>query len=619
MKLFFLLGLMLSNLAMADVVYMQENKDGKSVILQPYNGPARTLNDLTSKHWAIYPDITPDGQEVVYVEGPDANDLSITYQNLGKNIVQRFHASKKGMILHPKFSKNGRFIYYSAPGPKTRNTVFYFDRASEVNRQGQGINDYTLDAAKLLDESEESYFPRPSSDGSFVVYQRNTEGKKEIILFDTVENKKTVLAEGMSPALSFDERWVAYTSKKDGNWNIYVIERATGLTIQATSDAKDEMAPTFMPDNTIAFASNKSDHYRLYKLIKGEWVTMNQNVGDADEVDFYSPQFSGNTKITQTLKVPFIGNPRSSFGTVTHNGKLYMCGGHQGAEHTYPPESFSDIFIVYDPETNLWKELAPRPVKAHGYQLAAFGDYIYAFGGFAYSAEHKPKWKSLDQIDRYNIKTNKWDTIGKLLSPRSSNVAVLIDEKVYLAAGWNSTPKFENDLDGTFLNTIEVFDLKTQKIELANYKLPSPLRRALTGIEYDGKIVLVGGLGQGASHFELLNNVTAINPADGYAQEMSPLPFPTFAPAAEILNNSLYVFGGMFKTGEMNYEYVSHIYGMDLSTSVWNHTGRCLKETKGFSQVFRLDDKTLGILGGHHYFEGYDSPVATFETFSSVK
>ena len=619
MKWAILLGLLFSNLLWADVVYMQENQQGKSVILQPHNAPARHLNDIASKNWAIYPDITPNGQEVVYVEGPSQDDLSITYQNLAKNQIQRFSASRKGMILHPKFTKNGRYIFYSGPGPKAKNTIFYFDRALEVSRQGQSLIDFSLDKALALDDSEESYFPRPSSDGDFVVYQRNTAGKKEIVLFDRIENKKTVLAQGMSPALSFDERWIAYTSKKDGNWNIYAIERATGLTVQVTTDAKDEMAPTFMPDNTITFASNKSGHYRLFKLIKGEWISMNQGIEDAEEVDYYSPQFSGNTTITQTLKAPFIGNPRSSFGTVTHNGKLYMCGGHQGAEHTYPPESFSDQFIVYDIELNSWRELAPRPVKAHGYQLAALGNYIYAFGGFAYSAEHKPGWKSLDQIDRYDILTNKWETVGKLFSPRSSNVAVKIQNKVYLAGGWDSTPKFANDLDGKFSTDVEIFDLTTEKVEVANYKIPSPLRRALTGIEYQGKIILVGGLGEGASHFELLNNVTSIDPETGHAIELSPLPFPTFAPAAEILNNQLFVFGGMFKTGPMNYEYVSHIYGLDLILSTWSHTGRCLKETKGFSQVFKLDDKTLGVLGGHRYFEGYDSPVSTFETFSSPK
>lgn len=618
MKWFVLLGLVLSNGVFADFVYMQEDQHGKAVVLQTTeDAPARILNDQTSKNWAIYPDITPDGKEVVYVEGPSEMDLHITYQNLSKNLTQRFHTAKKGMVLHPKFSRNGRYIFYSAPGLKKKNTIFFFDREAEVARQGQGLLDYSLESAKSLDSTEESYFPRPSSDGNFVVYQRNKAGKKEIVLFDRLENKKTVIAEGMSPALSFDERWIAYTSKVEGNWNVFVKDRTTGVTIQATDDAADEMAPTFMKDNTIVFASNKSGHYRLYKIIKGKWIALLKESEDLKGKDFYSPHFSGDTTIKQSTKAPFIGAPRSSFGTVTHNGKLYMAGGHQGAEHTYPPESFSDMFIVYDIATNTWSELAPRPYKAHGYQLAAHGNYIYAFGGFAYSANHKPKWKSLDFIDRYDIAQNKWETVGKLFSPRSSNVAVTIDNKVYIAGGWDSTPKFENDLDGKFLDTIEVFDMVTGKIELASFKLPSPLRRALTGIEHEGKILLIGGLGQGASHFDLLNNVTSIDPKDGYTKELSPLPFATFAPAAEILNGSLYVFGGMFKTGEMNYEYVSHIYGLDLNRSTWSHTGRCLKETKGFSQVFKLNDSTLGILGGHRYFEGYDSPVSTFETFST--
>lgn len=608
------LGLMVSCASFADFVYMKEDASGKSIQHQSNNGLS-TLNDSSAKLWAIYPDVTPNGNEFIYCEGPAGDDLHLTYFNKLQNKTVRFHLPGKGMLLHPKFSKNGKWVFYSAPGAKGKNTVFFFNLSDEMNRQGKDLSDYSLANARMLSFEEESYFPRPSSDANFVVYQRNMNGKKEIVFYDRLEDEKKVIAEGMSPALSFDERFIAYTSKKDGNWNVYVMDRFTNKVTQMTSDEKDEMAPTFMPDNTLVFASNKTGHYRLYKLNGNEWDKIT-DVSDDAEVDFYSPQFTGDTSYKQKELAPFIGNPRSSFGTASHEGKLYMCGGHQGAEHTYPPESFSDTFIVYDSVTNQWKELAPRPVKAHGYQIVAHGNYIYAFGGFAYSPDYKPKWKSLDQIDRYDIRTNVWETVGKLASPRSSNVAVKIDDKVYLAAGWNSTPKFENDLDGTFLDTVEIFDLKSEKVSLAPYKLPNPVRRALTGIEYKGKILLVGGLGQGASHFELINKVTAIDPKDGSFEELAPLPFATFAPAAEILGKELMVFGGMFKTGEMNYEYVSHVYSMDLDSMTWRHTGRFLKETKGFSQVFHLNEKTLGVLGGHHYFEGMDSPVSTFETIT---
>lgn len=609
------LCLIISFSSFADFVYMKEDEQGKSVQLNTSKESTITLNETTTKAWALYPDISPDANEFIYAEGEGADDLHLTYKNLKKNLTQRFNLPAKGMLLHPKFSKNSKLIFYSAPGIHGKNTIFFFDRQAEVLRQGENLSDFSLSKAQAMVPDEEAFFPRPSSDGNFVVYQRNLLNKKEIVLYDRIEKTKKVLAEGMSPALSFDESLIAYTVKENGNWNIYTINRMTNEVTQMTSDSKDEMAPTFMPDNTLVFASNKSGNFNLYKLQNKKWDLLVKSPSSLN-VDFYSPQFSGNKEYVQKERAPFIGKPRSSFGTVSHEGKIYMAGGHQGAEHTYPPESFSDTFIVYDIATNEWKELAPRPELAHGYQLAAYGDYIYAFGGFAYSEVHKPKWKSLAKIDRYSIKENKWENIGELFSPRSSNVAVTIEGKVYLVGGWDSTPKFENDYDGTFLETVEVFDLKNEKIALADYKMPSPKRRALTGISHNGNIVLIGGLGEGASHFELLSSVTAINPIDGSSHEMTPLPFATFAPAAEILKNELIVFGGMFKTGEMNYEYVSHIYSLDLGTKDWKHTGRFLQETKGFSQVFKVSDGLLGILGGHRYFEGMDSPVSTFETIS---
>ncbi|MBY0413465.1 MAG: hypothetical protein K2Q18_04840, partial [Bdellovibrionales bacterium] len=373
----------------------------------------------------------------------------------------------------------------------------------------------------------------------------------------------------------------------------------------------DEMAPTYTANNELVFSSSKSGNFQLYKLQNGEWSRLVESVNSDD----YAPQFSGETSFSQSVKAPFIEPMRSSFGTILHDGLLYMCGGHQGPEHTYPKESFTDNFNLYDQKTNTWKELAPRPIKAHGYQLAANGNYIYAFGGFTFSENHTPGWKSISNIDRYDIRTNTWATIGKLTNPRSSNVAVTIDDKVYIVGGWDSTPKFPKDYDGTFQSTVDIFDLKSETISVAPYLMPNPLRRAFTGIEYRGQILLVGGLGVGASHFELISNVTLMDPKTGAVTELPKLPFATFAPAAETIGDELFVFGGMFKTGEMNYEYVSHIYGYSFLDESWRHTGRYLKESKGFAQVFKMNDYTIGILGGHHYSMDEDRPVNTFEIF----
>lgn len=596
MKMSLLLGFCFFCLnAQADMVFMRENNQGKHIFLKNQNGEKQIT---TGTNWHLYPDISSDGKNVVYVAGADQKNLELHLQSLELSKSTILSVPMKGMLLHPKFTKNNQQIFFSAP-VNGINSIFAMDLKNEKK-------------LTAVTPDEEAYFPRPSSDGQFVVYQRNLNGKKEVVFFDRIENKKEVIDIGMSPALSFDERFIAYTSKQSGSWDIFIYDRFTKVKKQITTHEADEMAPTFAPDNSVSFASNSEGHFYIYKLIDGNWQrqTFDSNSDD------YAPQYVGETNFKQSTLAPFIGAARSSFGTVMHKNKLYMIGGHQGAEHTYPPESFSDTMIVYDVATNKWTELASRPHKAHGYQVIAHGNYIYAFGGFAYSAEHKPKWKSLDVVDRYDIEKNEWTTVAKLPRPRSSNQSIVIGSKVYLVGGWDSTPKFANDLDGTFHGEVDIFDLETETAYEAPYKMPLPLRRAFTAVEYQGKMLLIGGLGQGASHFELISKLTLVDPQTGVSEELTEMPFATFAPAAGIIGDELYVFGGMFKTGEMNYEYVSHIYAFNFKTKEWRHTGRFVNETKGFSQVFNIDDQTLGILGGHHYYQGYDMPVTTFETFS---
>lgn len=318
-------------------------------------------------------------------------------------------------------------------------------------------------------------------------------------------------------------------------------------------------------------------------------------------------------------RLPDIPSPaRSSFGVAEMGTKVYICGGHQGQEHTYPPESFMDQFLVFDKESKTWFELAPRPVKAHGYDIVADGQYVYAFGGFTYSGEHNPKWKSIPDVHRYDTRTNEWEKVGELENPRSSNGVVQIGRKAYLVGGWNSTPKSDNDAEGEFLKSVEVMDLDTGEISTAPYEIPSPTRRAFTALEQDGKIVMLGGLGEGSTHFEMLDNVTIIDPETGEVEEAPKLPFPTFAPGAGKIGDTLFLFGGLIKEGEDGYRYVDSVYKLEPGSDKWEDAKVYLAENKGFPMVVNLEENQLGILGGHSYDDG-DAPVSTFEVLTREK
>lgn len=601
------LGLSTSKAFSAEtLVYMREDSSGKQIWAKDTSTGTET--PLTKGNlWHLYPDISPDGTKLVYVEGSGPKDLSVVLKNMKTGATS--HLTGAGAYLHPSFSGDGRFVALSGP-------------LGSGGEERIGIVDlkHPSSAIRVIDSTEKSYFPALSSDGSFVVFQRSkADGSKDIVEMDLRTSTLRAITppngKNMAPDLSFDDRYITYASNRDGNWDIFVFDRETETEHRLTTDRGDDMAPSFDPSGNVVFASSRSGHFALYEVSNWNSSAKAQErpLVATEAADLYAPTSSGDSSWQQSNLAPMLAPARSSFGAVAHQGRIYVAGGHQGPEHTYPPESFVGALEYYDIKTGQWHTAAHRQTPSHGFGIVAHGDYVYAFGGFAYSEDHQPHWHSLDTIERYSIKENKWEVIGHLPHARSSNVVAKVGTKVWLIGGWDSTPRFPGDRDGRFMRSIDVFDLETETASETAYQLPDPLRRALTAVVRDGKITLLGGLGEGASHFVLLDNVTEFDPQTGTWTELPRLPFATFAPAAGVLDNQILIFGGMYKTGPQSYNYVNHIFS--LSSEGWLHTGRYLHETKGFSMVVNLDSRRLGILGGHSYQDETDAPVSSFEVF----
>jgi N-acetylneuraminic acid mutarotase len=616
------------------MVYMHENGGAKQIVLS--NADGTNPHEITSgASWHLYPDITPAGDRVAFVEGSNEKGLNIVTLDIKSKQLEQW-TTGEGMRIHPKFSVDGRYLVFSGPyGPGGRAQIAILDlketreTAPKVwvpeggeGKPGNGRWIYSV-KPEVIPSDYPCYFPSFTADASTVLFQRSkSKTEKDLVAYDLAEKTATVLTPGdtnsMKPALSFDNRWLAYTSFKNGQWNIYLADRMGKDIFQVTKTPAHNFAPTFRPDGSLVFASDREGHFLLYEIPAEEMAarTFKDKLLVKGEGDYYAPSVSGEVRVMQRI-LPEISEPaRSSFGAVRLGNRIYVSGGHQGHEHTYPPESFLSKVEYFDLSTQTWHEVASRPAPCHGYGIAGAGKYLYAFGGFAYSKEHKPSWKSLDVIDRYDTEKNVWTRLKvKLSVPRSSNVVAQLGDKVYLLAGWDSTPKKPGDMEGRFLDTIEVFDLKTEQVTLLDTRVPAPLRRALSGVVMGDEIILVGGLGQGASHFELLDNVTAFKPSTGTWRELPRLPFATFAPATGVIGNQLFVFGGMFRLGKMEFDYVSHIFSLKPGAPRWTHVGRYLSGKKGFSMVVPLSDTTVGILGGHTYAGGSDGPVRTFEAF----
>ena len=612
------------------LTFMKENDaNGKQIWLSNLDGSA-VRQITTGAFWHLYPHLSSDGKSVVYVEGADGKSLRVVMQNFTQKITEEW-TPDGGNNLHPTLSGDGRkMAFSSSPTAGANEQIGIIDlkksrnelTPTHVSRDGVDHLVYHPTVTWIPADGH-AHFPSLSSDGNLLVYHvTSVDGHKYVVLQDLRSGDKTNITDpsgkSMAPKFSFDSRRIVFTSFVNNLWDVYVYDRVSKRTTRITANsvpagpakAIQNFAPSFTPDGDIIFASNVSGNFLLYRASNQQTPIFNST-----DSQFYAPSISGDEKIQQHLLAPIIGPARSSFGAVEHNGRVYVVGGHQGHEHTYPKESFLSSLEIYDVKSGKWHDGASRPNAAHGLGLAAYGNYVYAFGGFAYSETNDPQWKSLDNIDRYDIAQDKWVTIGKMPRARSSNAVVTVGDKVYLIGGWDSTPKSKGDADGEFHREIDVFDFTTETMTVSPFTLPDPLRRAFTGVERDGKIVLIGGIGKGAHHFQLMDSVTQFDPISGVFTELPKLPFPTFAPAAGVLNGSIYVFGGgAFSNGGAEFYYVDHIFALKVS-GPWTHSGSYLSENKGFPAVVNLSPTQLGVLGGHSYDSKTDGPVTTFETF----
>jgi hypothetical protein len=545
--------------AHAPMVFMRDSAAGKHVILrQGSTETALTSGDM----WHLYPDISADGQWVVWVEGPSERDLSVVLYNTRTRSRERWSTGRKGSTLHPRFTKNGQQIFFSAP-ERGGNKIVSFSPANSRTRllalEADGTKVYRI-SPDLVPHDGQGFSPRPSADGTFVVFQRNTLFNKDILEYNLLTKQTRVIAAGTSPALSADDNWILYTTKVQGSWDVWLINRLTGDSASLTNDPEDEMDPTFTALNNVAFASNRNKRFQLYHLENGEWQQLVKSDGDDS-----APMFAGEAQWQQGLATPLPTPRRSAFASAQLAGRIYVCGGLVENRAT-------NRLDVYDQALGRWSELATRPRAEHSFPLVAFGPYLYAFG---------------ETLDRYDTRSDVWVTLASLPRASKTRSAVAIAEKVYMLESENAE--------------VVVLDLLTEKLTIAPWRLAP--RRGFSAIGLDDHIVVVGDDAR----------VTLLDPTSGFGREFASLPFAMTQPSLGVLGDDLLVFGGV--TGE---KARAGIYALSFSKNTWRQTGRFLTEAKGLSQVVPFAGG-LAILGGQRSLGTGEGPLATFELFRRLR
>jgi hypothetical protein len=169
---------------------------------------------------------------------------------------------------------------------------------------------------------------------------------------------------------------------------------------------------------------------------------------------------------------------RGLSATAVIGGKLYIAGGTAGGAGGYV--AYANLEI-YDALTDSWSMGAPLPNLLTAAGGAAFGGKFYVFGGEVGPNSNNQQITGSVQI--YDPVLNTWITGTSMPTPRQLMVVGVINGKIYIASGNNSS--------GNTDSSVVVYDPITDSWSAAADE-PNPRSYPAAAV-VDGKLFVAGG------------------------------------------------------------------------------------------------------------------------------
>lgn len=176
------------------------------------------------------------------------------------------------------------------------------------------------------------------------------------------------------------------------------------------------------------------------------------------------------------------------FQAITYNGELYVMMAFQGR---YPHETPLPNSYIYNPKQGQWRtgpEL-PKDRLRGSAGVVVYKDKIYTVCGIIDGHyDGHVAW-----FDEYDPKTNTWKRLPDAPRPRDHISATIVNDKLFLAGGRNSTARIKKVMELTIAE-VDVYDFKTGRWETLAPTANIPTQRAgASAITQGGKVWIIGG------------------------------------------------------------------------------------------------------------------------------
>jgi N-acetylneuraminic acid mutarotase len=196
--------------------------------------------------------------------------------------------------------------------------------------------------------------------------------------------------------------------------------------------------------------------------------------------------FDLKTKIwTKRAETPLEFN---HFQAIAYHGELWVMGAFIGG---YPHEKPVSTIYIFNLEKNEWRKGAEIPAER---LRGSAGVFVYQDKIYMVCGIQDGHWDGhVAWLDEFDPATGLWQKLADAPHTRDHIQAVVVDDRIYLAAGRRSTAKTNQVLTLTEA-AVDVYDFKTKSWTTLPESLNLPtLRAGSSNVVLGKKIYVIGG------------------------------------------------------------------------------------------------------------------------------
>jgi TolB protein len=246
----------------------------------PAAAPLRLTTDGRVKSDPIF---IKGGTEIVYTVLDSAVQQSLMRLKLPGGVPERLHPDALSSEFEATFSADGRwYAFIQSRGNLNLKLVIKDTKTNKESIYDPGGGFASLRRPTFAPDGSRIVFTLPAGNGQ-VLTSVNNEGK----------DKRDLIQSGLNSwaAFSPDGKQLAFSSSRDGDYEIYVMDTAGGQPHRLTKSPGLDLRPTWSPDGKrLAFTSNRTGRYQVHIMNSdGAGVLPLDGPSDRDDYPAWHP------------------------------------------------------------------------------------------------------------------------------------------------------------------------------------------------------------------------------------------------------------------------------------------------------------------------------------------